>query len=172
MQLFAGGMSMGGMENMVIVSFHPRTRAIYQPLIIPWRMTEAVFLHLRNQGLYCQSRMPLKGAGEFPSSVYFIKLMSLQKKANALFNSIPQTEVTPPSRRPISPNRATPVASGSGLAPSSGTTLVPPSTPTRRRLFTYNLPSTSNPATPTRRLGTPANEAYLMVLSEQLVINS
>ena len=37
---------------------------------------------------------------------------------------------------------------------------VPPSTPSRRRLFTYNSPSTSNPATPTHRLDTPTDEAY------------
>jgi cell division cycle 20-like protein 1, cofactor of APC complex len=85
------------------------------------------------------------------------------EQANAVFNSILHTEVTPPSpRRPISPTRPTPVASGSGSVSASDTTLVPPSTPTRRRLFTYNSPSTSNPATPTRRLDTPTDEAYSM----------
>ncbi|KAF8901903.1 WD40 repeat-like protein [Gymnopilus junonius] len=77
---------------------------------------------------------------------------ALKEQANAIFNTILHTEVTPPSpRRPVSPTR--PVASGSG---------VPPSTPTRRRLFTYNSPSRSNPATPTRRLDTPTDEAYSM----------
>ena len=59
--------------------------------------------------------------------------------------------MTPPSpHRPASPAR--PVASSS--------TTVPPSTPTRRRIFAYNSPSTSNPATPTRRLDTTTDEAY------------
>lgn len=39
---------------------------------------------------------------------------------------------------------------------------MPPSTPTHKRLFTYSSPSTSNPATPTRRLDTPTDEAYSM----------
>ncbi|RDB20729.1 Fizzy-related [Hypsizygus marmoreus] len=79
---------------------------------------------------------------------------ALKEQANAIFNSILHTEVTPPSpRRPISPTRPTPIASGSGP--------VPPSTPTRRRLFNYNSPA-SNPATPTRRLDTPTDEAYSM----------
>ena len=68
-----------------------------------------------------------------------------KEQANALFTSILHTEVTPP----ISPTR--PIASGSGLLPS---------TPTRRRLFAYNSPS--NPATPTRRLDDPTDEAYSM----------
>lgn len=70
---------------------------------------------------------------------------ALKEQANALFTSILHTEVTPP----ISPTR--PIASGSGL---------PPTTPTRRRLFAYNSPS--NPATPTRRLDDPTDEAYSM----------
>ena len=85
------------------------------------------------------------------------------EQANAIFNSILHTEVSPPCpRRSISPTRPTSVVSGSGTASGSGTTLVPPSTPARRRLFTYNSPSTSNPATPTRRLDTPTDEAYSM----------
>ncbi|TFK33846.1 WD40 repeat-like protein [Crucibulum laeve] len=77
---------------------------------------------------------------------------ALKEQANAIFNSILHTEVTPPSphRRPVSPTR--PTASGS----------IMPSTPTRRRLFAYSSPSTSNPATPTRRLDTPTDEAYSM----------
>lgn len=74
------------------------------------------------------------------------------EQANAIFNSILHSEVTPPSpRRPHSPTRPIPI-------PSNG----PPSTPKRRRLFTYNSPSTSNPNTPTRRLDTPTDEAYSM----------
>lgn len=80
---------------------------------------------------------------------------ALKEQANAIFNSILHTEVTPPSpRRPISPTR--PIAVASGSAP------VPPSTPTRRRLFNYHSPTTSNPATPTRRLDTTTDEAYSM----------
>lgn len=74
------------------------------------------------------------------------------EQANTIFNSILHAEVTPPSpHRSTSPSRA-----------MSNT--VPPTTPTRRRLFTYNSPSTSNPATPTRarRLDTPTDEAYAM----------
>ena len=47
---------------------------------------------------------------------------------------------------------------------------MPSSTPARRRLFTYNSPSTSNPATPTRRLNTPTDEAYsISPVSRQLL---
>ncbi|KAJ2918325.1 hypothetical protein MD484_g2099, partial [Candolleomyces efflorescens] len=65
-----------------------------------------------------------------------------KEQANSMFNSILQTEVTPPS----------PVRHG-----------LLPSTPTRRRLFTYNSPN-SNPATPSRqrRLDDPIDEAYSM----------
>ncbi|OBZ69789.1 Fizzy-related protein [Grifola frondosa] len=75
---------------------------------------------------------------------------ALKEQANAIFTSILHTEVTPPSpQRPSSPTRPP-------------TTTVLPSTPTRRRLFAYNSPSRSNPATPTRRLDTPTDEAYSM----------
>ncbi|KAJ3511040.1 hypothetical protein NLJ89_g4332 [Agrocybe chaxingu] len=75
-----------------------------------------------------------------------------KEQANAIFNSILHTEVTPPSpHRPSSPTR--PIASTSGA---------PPSTPTRKRLFTFGSPSRSNPNTPTRRLDTPTDEAYSM----------
>ncbi|GLB37887.1 putative anaphase-promoting complex subunit 4 WD40 domain containing protein [Lyophyllum shimeji] len=78
---------------------------------------------------------------------------ALKEQANALFSTILHSEVTPPSpRRPISPARPAAVAS---------TSAVPPSTPTRRRLFAFNSPA-SNPATPTRRLDTPTDEAYSM----------
>ncbi|KAF9553349.1 WD40 repeat-like protein [Agrocybe pediades] len=71
-----------------------------------------------------------------------------KEQANAIFNSILHNEVTPPSpQRAASPTR--PVAGS-----------VPPSTPTKRRLFRYNAPS--NPATPSRRLDTPTDEAYSM----------
>ncbi|KAH9949307.1 WD40 repeat-like protein [Amylocystis lapponica] len=70
---------------------------------------------------------------------------ALKEQANAIFTSILHTEVTPP--RPVSPTR-----------PATNTPL--PSTPTRRRLFAYNSPS--NPATPTRRLDAPTDEAYSM----------
>ncbi|KAF5387199.1 hypothetical protein D9757_006888 [Collybiopsis confluens] len=78
---------------------------------------------------------------------------AVKEQANALFSSILHTEVTPPSpHRPSSPTRQ-PVAS---------TSAVPPSTPTRRRLFAYSSPSHSNPSTPSRRLDTPTDEAYSM----------
>ncbi|PFH48551.1 hypothetical protein AMATHDRAFT_5693 [Amanita thiersii Skay4041] len=78
---------------------------------------------------------------------------ALKEQANAIFNTILHTEVTPPSpHRSSSPSRAL-----------TGSTM-PPTTPTRRRLFTYNSPSSSNPVTPTRsrRLDTPTDEAYAM----------
>lgn len=75
---------------------------------------------------------------------------ALKEQANSIFASILHTEVTPPT-----PARATsPVRQASGS--------VPPTTPTRRRLFNYNSPTRSNPATPTRRLDTPTDEAYSM----------
>jgi cell division cycle 20-like protein 1, cofactor of APC complex len=77
------------------------------------------------------------------------------EQANSIFSSILHTEVTPPSpRRPVSPTRPPPIPSS-----SSG---MPPTTPTRRRLFAYSSPSRSDPATPTRRLDTPTDEAYSM----------
>ncbi|KAI0919169.1 hypothetical protein AcV5_002154 [Taiwanofungus camphoratus] len=77
---------------------------------------------------------------------------ALKEQANAIFTSILHTEVTPPSsNRSASPSRAT---------PNANATL--PTTPTRRRLFAYNSPSRSNPATPTRRLDIPTDEAYSM----------
>ncbi|KAJ8082500.1 substrate-specific activator of APC-dependent proteolysis [Marasmius tenuissimus] len=76
---------------------------------------------------------------------------ALKEQANALFTSVLHTEVTPPSpRRPASPTR--PIAA----------TTMPPSTPTRKRLFAYSSPSHSQPSTPTRRLDTPTDEAYSM----------
>lgn len=89
--------------------------------------------------------------------MYFIwfcpKFPYLTEQANALFNSILHSEVTPPSpRRPHSPTRPIPISSNNFT----------PSTPKKRRLFTYNSPSTSNPNTPTRRLDTPTDEAYSM----------
>ncbi|KAG6878869.1 hypothetical protein C0992_007075, partial [Termitomyces sp. T32_za158] len=76
---------------------------------------------------------------------------ALREQANAIFTSILHSEVTPPSpRRPVSPTR-----------PAASTSAVPPSTPTRRRLFAYASPA-SVPTTPTRRLDTPTDEAYSM----------
>lgn len=76
---------------------------------------------------------------------------ALKEQANAIFTSILHTEVTPPSpNRPASPSRP-PVPASS----------IPPSTPTRRRIFHYTSPS-SGPPTPTRRLDTPTDEAYSM----------
>lgn len=73
------------------------------------------------------------------------------EQANSLFTSILHTEVTPPDARPSSPVRNT---NNNGQAPAA------PSTPSRKRLFTFNSPSSSNPATPTRRLDTPNDEVY------------
>ncbi|KAJ7046499.1 quinon protein alcohol dehydrogenase-like superfamily [Mycena alexandri] len=79
---------------------------------------------------------------------------ALKEQANALFNSILHTEVTPPEHhRPASPTRP---------PPPLASTSAPPSTPTRRRLFAYHSPSTSAPSTPTRRLDTTADSAYSM----------
>ncbi|KAI0301715.1 WD40-repeat-containing domain protein [Multifurca ochricompacta] len=77
-----------------------------------------------------------------------------KEQANAIFTTILHTEVTPPSpRRPVSPVRP---------SASSSNTTTAPSTPSRRRLFSYNSPSGSNPSTPTRRLDMPTDEAYSM----------
>ncbi|OCH89426.1 WD40 repeat-like protein [Obba rivulosa] len=75
---------------------------------------------------------------------------ALKEQANAIFNSILHTEVTPPS-----PHRATSPARQASHTPL-------PSTPTRRRLFAFNSPSRTNPSTPTRRLDAPTDEAYSM----------
>lgn len=74
---------------------------------------------------------------------------ALKEQANAIFTSILHTEVTPSS----------PSRSSSPTRPAS-TAVALPSTPNRLRLFNYNSPSRSNPATPTRRLDTPVDEAY------------
>ncbi|KAI9441879.1 WD40 repeat-like protein [Lactarius indigo] len=77
-----------------------------------------------------------------------------KEQANAIFTSILHTEVTPPSpRRPVSPVRPSASSSNATTAPS---------TPSRRRLFSYNSPSGSNPSTPKRRLDKPTDEAYSM----------
>ncbi|KAF9047858.1 WD40-repeat-containing domain protein [Panaeolus papilionaceus] len=80
---------------------------------------------------------------------------ALKEEANSLFNSILHTEVNPPHspRRPISPSRPTNVGGGPGL---------PPSTPNRRRIFDFSTPSRKDPATPSRRLDLPTDEAYSM----------
>lgn len=97
----------------------------------------------------------LKGATLFCSVLSYVLIHCLSEQANAIFSSILHTEVTPPSpRRPVSPTRPAPLPSTS--------TAMPPTTPTRRRLFAYSSPSHSNPATPTRRLDTPTDEAYSM----------
>ncbi|GJE94759.1 WD40 repeat domain-containing protein [Phanerochaete sordida] len=71
-----------------------------------------------------------------------------KEQANALFNSILTTEVTPPS-----PNRAV-----SPARQASSSTM--PTTPTRKRIFAYSSPSHSNSGTPGRRFDTPTDEAY------------
>src|SRR5262245_47901980 len=85
----------------------------------------------------------------------YIRTDICKEEANAIFTSILHAEVTPPSpRRSVSPTRPQPILgiSTAGL----------PSTPNRRRLFAYSSPSTSNPATPNRRLDTTTDEAYSM----------
>lgn len=77
---------------------------------------------------------------------------ALKEQANAIFNSILHTEVTPSS-----PQRA-----GSPVRQPAASTSTLPTTPTRRRLFAFNSPSRSNPATPSRRLDLPTDEAYSM----------
>ncbi|KAJ8516930.1 hypothetical protein ONZ45_g5809 [Pleurotus djamor] len=85
---------------------------------------------------------------------------ALKEQANSIFNSILHTEVTPPSpNRPSSPARPPP-------ATASSSTMVPPTTPTRKnRLFAYSSPTTkSNPATPnsSRHLDSTNSSAYSM----------
>ncbi|KAL5512582.1 hypothetical protein ACEPAG_3235 [Sanghuangporus baumii] len=75
---------------------------------------------------------------------------ALREQANTLFHTLLHTEVTPPKAREGSPERTTASAATSGL----------PTTPSRKRLFTFNSPSGSNPATPTRRLDATTDEAY------------
>ncbi|KAG6907863.1 hypothetical protein DXG01_007077 [Tephrocybe rancida] len=80
---------------------------------------------------------------------------ALKEQANAIFTSILHSEVTPPSPvRSASPVRPAPPA-------STSTSALPPSTPTRRRLFDYGPSSRSHPSTPTRPdLATPASPFY------------
>ncbi|TCD67760.1 substrate-specific activator of APC-dependent proteolysis [Steccherinum ochraceum] len=124
---------------------------------------------LRNQKEYGDRFVPSREVGDLrttyhlmddaksstPSKAKMIPTESdaLREQANSLFNQVLQTEVTPVSpQRPSSPVR-----------PAATASTVPPTTPTRRRLFTYNSPSAgSNPATPTRRLDAPTDEAYAM----------
>lgn len=73
-----------------------------------------------------------------------------KEQSNSLFGTILYTEVTP-----ASPQRA-----GSPVRQPTASTSNLPSTPTRRRLFAFNSPSRSNPATPSRRLDMPTDEAY------------
>ncbi|KAI0683987.1 WD40 repeat-like protein [Cytidiella melzeri] len=75
---------------------------------------------------------------------------ALKEQANSIFASILHTEVAPSS----------PVRASSPVRQPAGS--VPPSTPTRKRLFNFNTPSRSNPATPDRRMDTPNDEAYSM----------
>ncbi|KAI0351963.1 WD40 repeat-like protein [Trametes cingulata] len=77
---------------------------------------------------------------------------ALKEQANAIFNSILHTEVTPSS----------PQRSGSPVRQPAASTSTLPTTPTRHRLFAFNSPSRSNPATPSRRLDMPTDEAYSM----------
>ena len=57
---------------------------------------------------------------------------------------------------------ASPQRAGFAVLQPTASTSNLPSTPTRRRLFAYNSPSRSNPATPSRRLDMPTDEAYSM----------
>ena len=75
---------------------------------------------------------------------------ALKEQANSIFNTILHTEVTP----------ASPQRPGSPVRPPTTSTTNLPTTPTRRRLFAFNSPSRSNPATPSRRLDMPTDEAY------------
>lgn len=75
---------------------------------------------------------------------------ALKEQANSIFNTILHTEVTP----------ASPQRPGSPVRPPAASTTNLPTTPTRRRLFAFNSPSRSNPATPSRRLDMPTDEAY------------
>jgi cell division cycle 20-like protein 1 (cofactor of APC complex) len=121
----------------------PRIQGISGRRITSWTMVG--HRHPTRTGSYRPSRMRSRVCVFACIFIIFATDSVPKEQANALFTSILHTEVTPP----ISPTR--PIASGSGLLPS---------TPTRRRLFAYNSPS--NPATPTRRLDDPTDEAYSM----------
>ena len=75
---------------------------------------------------------------------------AIKEQANSVFGNILHNEITPGS----------PQRPGSPVRPPTASTANPPTTPTRRRLFAYNSPSRSNPATPSRRLDVPTDEAY------------
>ncbi|EJF57183.1 WD40 repeat-like protein [Dichomitus squalens LYAD-421 SS1] len=75
---------------------------------------------------------------------------AIKEQANSVFGSILHNEITPGS----------PQRPGSPVRPPTTATANPPTTPTRRRLFAYHSPSRSNPATPSRRLDVPTDEAY------------
>lgn len=85
---------------------------------------------------------------------------AVKEQANNLFTSILHTEVTPSSpTRPASPVRQSNTASSTSS--SIGINAATPSTPNRRRIFTYGSPSrSSDRATPARRLDTPTEDAY------------
>lgn len=123
-------------------------------------------LDLRAQKDYGDRYVPTRDTGDMRTSYHLLdesnpstpsktriiptESDALKEQANALFASILHTEVTPPSpQRPASPTRP----------PSAA---IMPTTPTRKRLFAFNSPSRSNPATPSRRLDTPTDEAYSM----------
>ena len=113
--------------------------------------------HQRLQRSYQQSQMLSKVRLHYFQSQHILKRRVEQ--ANTLFSSILHSEVTPPSARPSSPIRSS-TAGPSSSAGGSGATAVAPSTPTRKRLLTFNSPSSSNPSTPNRRLDTTTDEVY------------
>ncbi len=84
--------------------------------------------------------------------LYFTVLLKLQipltEQSNSIFNAILRTEIVQLDAMPASPTR------------TSALPAALPMTPSRKRLFKYNLPSGSNSGTPTRRLDTPTDEAY------------
>ena len=139
--------------------FGRRVRAIHNDETSPSK---------RAQKDYADRFVPAKDTGDLRSSFHLMDEPTTPSKnrlipsesdaqkeqANSIFSSILHSEVTPPSpqRRAASPTRP---------ATASSSTMVPPSTPTKRRLFTYNSPGLSNPNTP-RRLDLPTDEAYLL----------
>ncbi|KAF5354411.1 hypothetical protein D9758_010781 [Tetrapyrgos nigripes] len=113
------------------------------------------FIPARDTDLRASYNLLDNGGPSTPSKKRIIPSESDAKteQANALFASILQSEVTPSSPvRGTSPTRP----------PIPSTSAAPPTTPTRHRLFAYSSPNRSNPATPSRRLDNPDDEAYSM----------
>ena len=152
-QRFVGGMSIDGID--AIVSFYPRTQVTYEPHDLMENGGGGPSTPSKSRSIPSESSAL---NGEFPSLILFDELV---EQANVLYYILKSLHLL---QHPYH----TPVASGCSSVSTSGTTLVPSSTSTGRRLFTCSSPSTSNPATPTRHLDTFTDEACSMGPTEQL----